>query len=113
MKTEMSVKCKHLGCKEWTRISYDTRRESREPKAIEFRSTWKCSRHSRLGDVLSREGANSEKQKIVTVVQKGEGKCFDGIFGIISGPGFKAFADDFPEGTKIFVTAKVILPEDE
>jgi hypothetical protein len=31
--------------------------------------------------------------------------------GIISGPGFLAYADDFPEGTVIRVTAEIIEPE--
>jgi hypothetical protein len=29
----------------------------------------------------------------------------------MSGPGFKAFASDFPEGTVVRVTAEVVLPK--
>lgn len=31
--------------------------------------------------------------------------------GFIHGPGFKAFADDFPEGTRLRVTVEVVLPD--
>ncbi len=30
--------------------------------------------------------------------------------GFVHGPGFRAFAKDFPEGTVIRVTAEIILP---
>jgi len=31
--------------------------------------------------------------------------------GIESGPGFQATADNFPPGTKLIVTARVVLPD--
>ncbi|AYD83936.1 hypothetical protein SEA_GETALONG_76 [Gordonia phage Getalong] len=31
--------------------------------------------------------------------------------GFVTGPGFKAWADDFPAGTTLIVTAEVVLPE--
>ena len=38
------------------------------------------------------------------------GMFWDGTYGVISGDGYKAYAEDFPEGAKIEVTAKVIQP---
>lgn len=30
--------------------------------------------------------------------------------GLVTGPGFKAWADDFPEGTTLVVTVEAVLP---
>lgn len=38
---------------------------------------------------------------------------FWGSSGFIHGPGFKAYPNDFPEGTIIRITAEVILPQSE
>ncbi len=35
---------------------------------------------------------------------------FDGKFGFVHGDGYKAYASDFPEGTKLIVRAEIILP---
>lgn len=42
----------------------------------------------------------------------------DGLFwdkrqGFTYGPGFKAYASDFPPGTKLIVTARIELPAEE
>jgi hypothetical protein len=42
--------------------------------------------------------------------KKGGSRSYFGTWGIISGPGYFADANDFPEGTIVEVTARVILP---
>ena len=70
---------------------------------------WRCVRHSQPDEVLSAE--NPETTCELTVEQKPGGRYF-GNFGFVHGPGFKAFAKDFPEGTKIVVTATLIPPSE-
>ena len=48
----------------------------------------------------------------------GEVRHLDGLFwdkrqGFTYGPGFKAYASDFPPGTKLIVTARIELPSEE
>ena len=71
---------------------------------------WKCVRHSRPDEVLSE--SNRQTSIELTVEQKPYGRYF-GNTGFLSGPGFKAFAADFPAGAKVIVSAVLILPDDE
>jgi len=41
--------------------------------------------------------------------QKEHGRYF-GNFGFVSGPGFKAYAKDFPPGARLIITARIELP---
>jgi hypothetical protein len=57
----------------------------------------------------------TDRIKVKTFVSKlrKSGIYWDEFHGLISGYGFKAFADDFPEGTQLKITAEIILPEDQ
>jgi hypothetical protein len=58
---------------------------------------------------------------VASKVRYNEERFLDGLFwikegetsgsGFIFGAGFRAFADDFPEGTRLEVTAKVEVPK--
>lgn len=103
--------CGHPGCRETAIYRYATRRdlvESFEQKHYS-NGRWRCIRHSRPNEVLG--NGNSETRYELVVEQRLHGKFF-GNFGFISGPGFKAFADDFPPGTKVIVSARLVMPED-
>lgn len=72
---------------------------------------WKCSRHRNPDRTLN---ADNTETRAVVVAGKSDG-CGDRLFwghsGIIHGPGFVAHADDFPEGTRLVVTARIEAPE--
>jgi hypothetical protein len=68
--------------------------------------TWYCVRHTHPEEVLS--PSNIRREKILENVQLPHGRYWQGSSGFMYGPGFKAYADDFPVGTKIRVIAEVI-----
>lgn len=115
--------CAQEGCQERSHFSYPTLREQREGHA--FRKDlppWKCSRHNRPEQVLTPE--NRERTQ-VCVAEFGKGKYIedklfwtgDGADGTLTsgftfGPGFKAYAEDFPPGTRLVITARIEIPDD-
>lgn len=104
--------CAHEGCRETTFTVADTRREEAEVRARYRANPYRCYRHSKPNEVLS--AANSELSAVVTAQPREglPGRMFwDGGSGLISGPGFRAIADDFPPGTRLIVTARIELPE--
>ncbi len=82
------------------------------------REIWKCLRHSSLNEVLSLE--NHHVDHVYTATRLDNGQCPNDLFwfpegaktgsGFASGPGWIAYANDFPEGTKIRVDTQLILP---
>lgn len=117
MKQTASEKCHHLGCKEYGHFVYDTMKDYRA--GIERRSKWLCTRHSSPERVLSSNNCMTTKQFINKVVMNKSspnevlGMFWDGHFGFLAGDGYKAFAKDFPEGTKLTITATVTFPSPE
>jgi hypothetical protein len=109
----LRFKCAHEGCPEYVIYRYSTRRdlaESFELKDYGGTKGWLCTRHSRPNEVLS--GLNPETRFEVVSRQESYGRFF-GTQGFVHGPGFKLFANDFPAGTKLIVTARIELPETE
>jgi hypothetical protein len=101
--------CGHEGCTEYTfwevfdrqhRISLDQRFGA---------GKYRCVRHSQPDQVLSAERRILTHE--VTSRQEQSGRYF-GHSGFVSGPGFKVFAEDFPPGTTLRVTAEIVLPSD-
>lgn len=102
-------------CSEHGRFEYSSRREYSE--IHRQYADWKCVRHSRPETVLS--AANPCRTTVITlrrpesVFRPGE-RCdflsWSTGSGYLHGPGFQAFAEDFPEGTIVEVTARLILP---
>lgn len=101
--------CGHAGCTETANYRYSTRRDMMESFELKHYSDgcWRCVRHSRPNEVLSAE--NPETVAELTVEEKLHGHYF-GSMGFIHGPGFRVFAKDFPPGTKVIVTARLVLP---
>lgn len=105
------AKCGHPGCVEFTRYEADNRKHYIELETKYGAGKFRCVRHTDLNSVLS-----SENDRIVdemTVLQEPHGLYWGkekAWSGFTSGPGFRAFAEDFPPGTILRVTAEVILP---
>lgn len=107
------TECAHPGCGEHSHYEFHSRRELDQHLKWQPRGTWKCVRHDRPSDVLST--ANAKTVAEYTNFSEPHGK-FWGLErpsnGFMSGPGFRAFAEDFPAGTRVRVTAELILPAD-
>lgn len=121
------------GCRDSLTYRYDTQREYADSARHYRDHPWKCSRHANPAGWL-RPG-NEEATGIMTAVRvpvrdRGPdgkfrdvpGKFLDGLFwhlegksagsSLCHGPGFFADARDFPEGTRLVVTARIITPEE-
>jgi hypothetical protein len=104
--------CEHPGCKEVRRYGADTQRELRE--ALKSRRKELCPRHTDPESVLS--ATNRQTEVVIVNQEHATFPCtmfWDGKTGFVYGPGFRAFADDFPAGARIVVTARLELPGDD
>lgn len=103
-------KCGFAGCEEIGLYESDTRADQAKLNHIYFPDKWRCVRHTRPSEVL---GADNPKLTYeMKVFQVPHGKFWGtdkASVGFVSGPGFKAFAKDFAEGTVIRVTAEILL----
>ncbi len=110
----MRFKCGHEGCTEFVRYEYSSRDEAIRLQKSYYPDKWRCTRHTRPNEVLS--GANSVLTSEMRVFEEPNGKYWGtdkAWCGFIHGPGFKAFAEDFPTGTVIRVTAEIVRPAPE
>lgn len=101
------VPCQQTGCSECAWFEYDTLAERAD--AVKRNQPWRCSRHTNPEYVLSL--TNRHREKVLTVGRIDDLKALffvENRNGFIHGPGFKAYANDFPEGTQIRVTVEVI-----
>jgi len=110
--------CAETGCTERSYYVDTTRREQQQTYANQQRKPWRCYRHSGANTLLSLD--NPERVAVMTAerVQTDRGNVlptlyWDGAVDVVSAPGFKAFADDFPPGTRLIVTARIELPTEE
>lgn len=104
------VECAENGCREVAHFEYDRRDDY--ARLASSTLGWRCVRHSRAEQVLSVENRSRETVLTVRPMEGCRGKLgFNGSNGFMSGPGFKAFAGDFPEGTRIRITAQVELEQ--
>ena len=101
--------CGHEGCNETANYRYETKRDMMESFELKHYShgRWKCVRHTRPNEVLSPENMATVAELVVE--QKPQGRYF-GSAGFVSGPGFKVFAADLPEGSKVVISATLVLP---
>jgi|SRR5215217_7680675 len=103
--------CGHEGCNEFARYEADNRKHYLDLCVQYGQGRWRCVRHSQPDQVLS--AVNLKTVEELSVIESrgdlywGKEKAWNGFS---HGPGFKAFAADFPEGTVLRVTAEVILP---
>lgn len=108
--------CAEDECHESAFWEFSSQRERREHFQREQGRLWRCTRHSNPDAVLT---PNNRTRRVVLTAEKSrrfpgltklfwrDGDAADVGSGFIFGPGFKAFADDFPEGTRLVITATV------
>lgn len=104
--------CGHTGCGEFARYEADNRKHYIDLSSRYGNGRWLCTRHSRPNEVLSAENPKTVEE-LTTLDNNGhlywgKEKAWNGFS---HGPGFKAFAEDFPPGTLLRVTAEIIFPE--
>lgn len=106
---DIEVTCQHPGCSERGRYHYDSYRDA--DKSAAWRAKWRCIRHS--GRTLSLDVPMlTMRVPSESSPETGERRYWLRS-GYVHGPGFQAFADDFPPGTILEVTARIILPGTE
>lgn len=103
-------RCGHDGCTEWTHYEIMDRAHSIDLQKRYGNGQYRCVRHTNLDSVLSQDRRRIVHE--VTAESRGvdKAKLYWGNSGFAHGPGFKAFADDFPAGTILRVTAEIVLP---
>lgn len=104
-------RCGHEGCEEFGRYEVDNRNHAIDLDRQYGNGKYRCIRHSQPNSVLSAE--NNRIVDELTIFQEKYGQFWGkerAFNGFAHGPGFKAFADDFPAGTILRVTAEIILP---
>lgn len=118
--------CAEPGCKDTQFYIHDTRREQAGAYRRQAEKPFKCIRHAEPDKNL-RPGNESRTTTLtaVRVPLRGKpGEYLDGLYwcaegaeragsGFTFGPGFNAHASDFPEGTRLVVTAQILPPEEE
>lgn len=106
-------KCGHPGCDEVGIFSCSTRAESADLQRRYHPDRWRCVRHTRPDEVLGT--SNLRREQVQTVFAEKHGNYWGtekAVTGFIFGPGFKAYACDFPAGTRIRITAEILPAED-
>jgi hypothetical protein len=113
------LRCAESGCRESSVCEAIGRDEYAEARDRYARNPWRCSRHRNPERVLSPD--NLERTAVCISGKSKRYPDLDSRFwetpeydgcGVIDGPGFKAFANDFPPGTRLIVTARIELPEE-
>lgn len=100
--------CAEPGCVEVIRFTYRTRAEYLE---LERCCPRRCVRHTHPEQTLSRTRVSAGASFI------SDGEIWRGgpglQSGLLHGPGFKAYAKDFPPGTAINITATILERPEE
>lgn len=108
------------GCPKTGFFEYATQREYAAHQTSLSTRPWRCTRHTAPDEVLSAENPS----RTVTLVATPGERSPDDLFwkveganrldsGFVHGPGFKAYASDFPVGTRLSVTVHIEPPVDE
>lgn len=115
----LTLRCPTKGCTERpTFYEYTSQREYAEALKDYPGRTQACTRHRRPDEVLSVENFVRHHVLVASKVPNVSGLYWmvegaeRGGSGFEYGPGFKAYARDFPEGTRLLVTAEIELPAD-
>lgn len=109
----VTIRCAHPDCREHAYYEVRTKAEDLELR----RKPWLCVRHSRPDAVLSNE--SPAKRQVLVSYEEPYGRFWrpegseKGGSGFAHGPGFKAFADDFPAGTRLVVESRLEFPAGE
>ncbi len=109
----LRFQCAHPGCTESVTYRYTTRRDLESSFEMKnYRGgKWKCTRHSMPDEVLGTENLETRWESVSAASE--HGRVYFGHSGFVCGPGFKAWADDFPPGTRLIVTARIEMPDED
>ena len=110
MQEVYQAKCGVEGCKDTRRFPFHNRAEYRDLIARYGNGKYRCLRHTDPTQVLS---AKDQVKRFYITSSKSDGFLRWNHLPFLSGPGFIAFAEDFPEGTILEVTARVDIPEEQ
>jgi hypothetical protein len=105
--------CAHPGCTERAHYEYDRQRDMLDSQR-RTKAEYRCTRHTTPEEVLSL----TNTRRVTDLTARTSERC-SGLFwepianGFAHGPGFRAWADDFPAGTCLRVTVEIILPDGE
>lgn len=112
--------CVFEGCKESAWYEFDSQREYREWIDRNRQYPWKCTRHFKPAEVLSKDSPDRSTVLVSTNLNSPQTGRPLGLFwvpeggasgsGFTYGPGFKAYTADFPEGTRLTITAHIEVP---
>lgn len=126
-----TFRCAEPGCRETQFFVHETRSDEKEAYARQHRSPFRCTRHAHPEQNL-RPGNESVTHLLTATRVRSHlpsadapgGAWLKGLFwreegkdrpgsGFTFGPGFNAHASDFPEGTRLVVTAQIELPDEQ
>ncbi len=115
------IVCSEDDCHESDLYVYPNKTEAREARVQWATRPYKCVRHTTPNTVLSAD--NPTRTHVLTAFEGArESRRYEHVWrvsadarsgsGYERGPGFQAFAKDFPPGTRLIVTARIELLED-
>ena len=104
----ITVSCHTDGCGESTFFEYSNSTEY--VSSARAADAWKCLRHKDTTAVLRPNNPRVAYEATVAAETYGLFWSQNGkpVNGLLHGPGFYAFAADFPEGTRLRVTAEIV-----
>lgn len=120
-----SFRCAEPGCRDVQFLVHSTRRDEADAYRRQHEKPYRCTRHADPAKNL-RPGNERTRHVLVAtrvhhgLTKDGEPDWLPGLFwraedagtgsGFTFGPGFNAHASDFPEGTRLVVTAEIFSP---
>jgi hypothetical protein len=120
MKNTITFNCSHRDCSEMGifRFKHITEKNILLRKYLD---RWKCNRHMIPNEVLS-EGNSIKETTLVSSKSKRYSELKNLYWylsdsagvgrGLVCGPGFKAYANDFPEGTELVIKAEIRIKDE-
>lgn len=119
----IELTCAEPGCREHSFAVAETRQEERDARARYAKHPYRCVRHMSPGEVLSAEEPNRSITLTVIEVHRKDYRGEDYVLGLywgrdaesahhgfVYGDGYKAFARDFPIGTRLTINVAIELP---
>jgi hypothetical protein len=114
-----TIRCADQPCPEKITYHHLTRADEAASVRDQQARPWRCSRHSKPAEVLGPE--QQAITTVMTVTPRPNAARWDSplIWAApgrhfrsdkVSGPGFMAFAGDWPEGTRLEITARILPP---
>lgn len=114
-----TIRCVATGCRETITYRHETRRDEAASIKSQQKSPWKCARHLQPDQVLGPE--REIITSVLTVTSRPDARSWESSLiwaalgwpfrsDSIHGPGFRAFASDWPAGTRLEITARILPP---